>query len=166
MCLWTLALRLLALLALRAASLTRCKPLCVEASLTGLLHATATLRALPNTPLADPDTRANVLHANVAAVRLVRVLRGASSRPLTERRARGRCAALTKTHEALHALTAASVQASVLVLAVLARREAAADVHVLANGMLRVVLVADFVIRVRVRLLTVQALTIRRLRLD
>ena len=141
-CLWTLALRLLALLALRAASLARCKPLCVEASLAGLLHAAATLRALPNTPLADPDTSANVLHANVAAVRLVCVLRGARCCTLTEpargpARRRGR---LAEAHEALHALRARAVKA--LMLAVFARRQARADVladRVLVLRMVRLV---------------------------
>ncbi len=151
-----LALRLLSLLSLRTASLARGKPLRIEAALAGLLHATAALRTL-----ADPDPGADVLNTDITTIGLVRVLRRSRSGTLAERRSRSRGRALAEAHEALHALTATAIQATLLVLAVLARRKSAADVHILANGVLRMVLVTDVIVRVRMRLLTVQALAIR-----
>ena len=125
-----LTLRLLALLALRPRALACRKPRSVEPALARLLHSAAALRALPHA-LAHANAPADVLHPHVAAVRLVSVLRGACSRTLPEpaRRPTGGPGRLSEAHKALHALRAGAVQA--LVLAVLARRQAGADI--LAN---------------------------------
>lgn len=90
MALRTLALSLLPLLALRATSLTSRETLSVETALARLLYTTAALRTLTNATLTDTDTRADVLHADVATVRFVCVLGGTCSRTLAERWTRGR----------------------------------------------------------------------------
>ena len=141
MTLRALALGLLALLALRPRALGSREPLRVEPALALLLHSAAALRAL-SAALAHTNAPGDVLHPDVAAVRLVCVLRGARCCTLTEpargpARRRGR---LAEAHEALHALRARAVKA--LMLAVFARRQARADVladRVLVLRMVRLV---------------------------
>ena len=167
-----LALRLLALLALRDRTLASGEPLCVEAALTRLLDTPSALRALADTGLANTNTASNILHADIAPVRLVCVFGRPCGSTLAEstwrtaRRPRG----LAKTHEALHALVAGTVEA--LMLAILARRQSGADIHILANRVLVLSMVglvaANVVVCVAWMLLVlaVQALAIRALRLD
>lgn len=151
-----LALRLLALCTLRPTCLASRKALRVEAALARLLHTAAALRALTDadTRLANTDTntRTDVLDAaDVPAVRLVRSLGRPTGCALPERRARRRAGRLSKPHEALDALRTGAVER--LVLAVLGRRQAASDVHVLPDRVLCVVLVPEIVIRVGLVLL-------------
>lgn len=169
MSLRTLALGLLTLLALRPRALARREPLRIEATLTRLLHPAAALRALADA-LPNADAPGDVLHTDVRAIRLVRVLGGARGRALAER-ARGptrRRRGLGEAHEALHALRACAVQA--LVLAVLARRQARADVladRVLVLSVVRLVPAEVIVGVARVLLvLAVQTLAVRALGLD
>lgn len=158
-----LARGLLSLLGLRHARRARAEPLCgVEASLRRLLHATAALRDLPNASLAHTNTNAGayVLQTSVVAVRFVGVIRRRAG-TLAERRTGRGTSRLAKAHEALHSLTGAVQR---LVLAVVVRRKSAANT--LSVRVLRVVRVADVLVCVARVLLSVQALSVRRLRLN
>lgn len=119
------------------------------------LAVEATLRLLDAAPAlllrALADAGADVLR--VSAVRLVRRLRGAAA-ALAKRGGRRWAGALAEAHEALHALAAAAVQ----LLAVVVRWQTA---HTLAMS----VLIINVAVGRRRVLLTVQALTVGRLRL-
>ena len=118
-------------------------------TMTAILLAAATLRALSGLRDAAADTASNVL--DVAAIGLVRGL-GRAGRTLAQRG--GRRVALAEVHEALHALTTAAIQ----LLAIVVGRKAA---YALAVA----VLIVHIAIRARGMLLAVQTLPVRRLRL-